>query len=266
MAEEKQQLSVILKQQLVDNLELVQGALPSDFNRTRFVQNCMALLNDNPELAKKGTLLIPGMLKASYLGLDFLNKECYLIPYGNAVNFQTSYIGEIKFTKKYSTRKIKDIYAKVVRQGDEFVEKVNDGVPSIDYLPLPFNDGNIVGAFALCLFEDGGMIYETMSIKEIQDVRHNYSKAKDSGAWKNESTFPEMCKKTVLRRLCKHIDTDFDSAEARQIWEETSPATFKKETSDIVADPFSDAIEVDAVEVTNEDVTAPPDDFELPFN
>lgn len=108
------------KQTLVDSLDVAQAALPKDFNKSRFVQNCLALLNDKPELAKLGTKLVPGMLKASYLGLDFMNKECYLIPYGNSVQFQTSYFGEIKFTRKYSVRPIESIYAKVVRQGDDF--------------------------------------------------------------------------------------------------------------------------------------------------
>lgn len=124
----------------------------------------------------------------------------------------------------------------------------------------------MVGAFALCRFSDGEMIYESMSVKDIQSVRNNYSNAKDSKAWKN--SFDEMCKKTVLRRLCKHIDTDFDSAEARAAWEEGSGFTFKKEEpGQIVSNPFENsdddggAIDVDAVEVD----TTPPDDFELPF-
>ena len=107
-----------------------------------------------------------------------------------------------------------------------------------------------------------------MSVKEIQAVRNNYSNAKDSKAWKN--SFDEMCKKTVLRRLCKHIDTDFDSAEARSAWEEGSGFTFKKEEpSEIVTNPFEvteeNVIDTDAVEITEEVVTTPPDDFELPF-
>lgn len=237
MADEKKQLTVNFKETLVDALDSVQTALPKDFSKSRQVQNCLALLNDNPELAKYGTMLIPGILKASYLGLDFLNKECYLIPYGNTIQFQTSYFGEVKFTRKYSVRPIKSIYAKVVRQGDDFEEKIEDGKPSIDFKPIPFSDGEIVGAFAVCVYEDGEMQYEAMSIKEIQDVRNTYSKAKDSKAWKN--SFVEMCKKVVLRRLCKHIDTDFDSVEARAAWEEGSGMTFKRdEPGEIVTNPF----------------------------
>ena len=224
--------------QLSDKLVSVESALPKDFNRERFVQNCLAVMNETPALAKiNPAQTIQGLLKGAYLGLDFLNKECYLIPYGNSVQFQTDYKGEVKFTKKYSIRKIKDIYAKVVREADEFTEEIKDGKPSIDFKPLPFNGNDIIGAFAVVLYQDGGMSYEVMSVKDIQAVRNNYSKASQSKAWKN--SFDEMCKKTVLRRLCKHIETDFESIEAHSAWEDGSGMDFATPIA-----PISDKEEV----------------------
>ena len=219
------EVAVKFSEQLNDKLINVSSALPKDFNRERFVQNCLAVMNETPQLAKINTAqTIQGLLKGAYLGLDFMNRECYLIPYGNSVQFQTDYKGEVKFTKKYSTRKIMDIYAKVVREGDSFEEVIIDGHPSIGFKPLSFNDGEIIGAFAVVLYQDGGMSYEVMSVKDINAVRNNYSKASQSKAWKN--SFDEMCKKTVLRRLCKHIDTDFESVEAHSAWEEGSGMDF----------------------------------------
>ena len=224
--------------QLSDKLVSVESALPKDFNRERFVQNCLAVMNETPALAKiNPAQTIQGLLKGAYLGLDFLNKECYLIPYGNSVQFQTDYKGEVKFTKKYSIRKIKDIYAKVVREADEFTEEIKDGKPSIDFKPLPFNGNDIIGAFAVVLYQDGGMSYEVMSVKDIQAVRNNYSKASQSKAWKH--SFDEMCKKTVLRRLCKHIETDFESIEAHSAWEDGSGMDFATPIA-----PISDKEEV----------------------
>ena len=80
---------------------------------------------------------------------------------------------------------------------------------------MPFNGEEIIGAFAVVLYQDGGMSYETMSVADINSVRNNYSKASQSKAWKN--SFDEMCKKTVLRRLCKHIETDFESVAGQTI-------------------------------------------------
>ena len=238
------EVAVRFSDMLNDKLISVERALPNDFNMERFVQNCIAVLNDNPDLAKINKAeVIQGLVKGAYLGLDFMNRECYLIPYGKSVQFQTDYKGEVKFTKKYSTRKITDIYAKVVREGDTFVEEIIDGKPSIDFKPITFSKANIIGAFAVALFKDGGMLYEVMSVDDINAVRNNYSRASQSKAWKY--SFDEMCKKTVLRRLCKHIDKDFESIEAHSAWEDgsgmdfdgpTAPVNEREEIIDVFAD------------------------------
>lgn len=194
---------------LMENLVRVEEALPKDFNKARFVQNCVALLNDNPQLKKfNRNQIVSGLLKGSYLGLDFFSKECYLIPYGDSLNYQTDYRGAKKLAKKYSIRPIKDIYAKLVRENDEFEETIVNGEQGINFKPKAFNDGKIIGAFAVCLFADGGMVYDTMSLADLENTRKS-SKASNSPAWKNFTG--EMYKKTVLHRLCKHIELDFEN-------------------------------------------------------
>lgn len=235
------EVEVRFSESLLDNLVKVENALPKDFNKDRFVQNCLTVMNEKPELAKVNkNQVISGLLKGAYLGLDFARKECYLIPYGNSVNFQTDYKGEIKFVKRYSIRPIMDIYAKVVREGDMFEEQIKDGKQTISFKPIPFNKGDIVGVFAAVLYKDGGMEYETMTTEDVNNVRANYSKASQSKAWK--CSWDEMAKKTVLRRLCKHIETDFESVEAMKAWEEGSDSdinTVKVEKSDELVDAFS---------------------------
>nr|DAK81731.1 MAG TPA: RecT protein [Bacteriophage sp.] len=194
---------------LADKLESVSDALPKDFNKARFVQNALALVNENPNIAKYGQQkIMSGLLKGAYLGLDFYSKECYLVPYGNDLNYQTDYRGAKKLAKKYSIRPIKDIYAKLVHEGDLFDEKIIDGEQSFDFKPKPFNDGKIIGAFAVVLYTDGGMAYDTMSLADLENTRKS-SKASNSPAWKNFTG--EMYKKTVLHRLCKHIELDFEN-------------------------------------------------------
>lgn len=194
---------------LAERLDAVNDALPKDFNKARFVQNALALMNDNPSLAKYSRpQIMSGLLKGAYLGLDFYSKECYLVPYGNQLNYQTDYRGAKKLAKKYSIRPIKDIYAKLVHDGDEFEEVIVNGEQGINFKPKPFNDGKIIGAFAVCLFADGGMQYDTMSVADLENTRKS-SKASNSPAWKNFTG--EMYKKTVLHRLCKHIELDFEN-------------------------------------------------------
>lgn len=223
-------------------------ALPKDFNKTRFMQNSMTVLQDTKDIEKCSPISIARtMLKGAFLGLDFFNRECYAIPYGNGLQFQTDYKGEIKLAKKYSINPIKDIYAKVVREGDDFEESITNGKQTINFKPKPFNDGEILGAFAIVLFQDGSMLYDTMSKKDIEAIREGFSKAKNSAAW--TKTYGEMCKKTVLRRLCKLIELDFDSVEQKKTYDESSDFEFKnnpEKAKSTEKSPFEKGNAVDA--------------------
>lgn len=198
---------------LTEELNAHSAALPANFNTERFVQNAVALLNNNDSLAKfaqqYGTSQIKaGLARAAYQDLDAMNSEVYLIPYGSTLQFMPSFKGMTKLVRRYSTRKVKDIYSKVVRDGDEFEETIVDGQPTINYKAKPFNNGEIIGVFAVCLFEDGGLVYETMSKADVENCRKQ-SKAKNSPAW--NSFWSEMARKTVIRRLCKSITINMDA-------------------------------------------------------
>jgi len=237
-------------------------ALPKNFNQTRFVQNAMTVLMGMPEIGEiEAPSVARTILKGAFLGLDFFNKECYAIPYKKNVgtkqapryitelHFQTDYKGEIKLAKKYSLKKIRDIYAKVVRVGDIFNENIINGCPSINFTPKPFNDSApVVGLFAVCLYEDGGMIYETISKEEVEHIRSVYSKAADSKAWRE--SWCEMAKKTVLRRLCKLIELDFENAEQDQSWDDGSDMEIP------VLNPIKEPIKM-PVALPADDVPAP---------
>ena len=231
---------------LMKNLDSSAAALPADFNRPRFVQNCMTVLQEkqNDFANCNPRSVVRTLLKGSFLGLDFFMGECYAIPYKGTVEFQTDYKGEIKLAKKYSVNPIKDIYAKLVREGDSFEEAVIDGKQAINFKPVPFNDKDIIGAFAVCLYQDGSMIYDTMSIAEVEKTRKNYSKIPNGPAW--TKSYGEMVKKTVLRRLCKLINKDFESADAVRAYEndpaDDARGIVEQETGSVVIDiPADDA-------------------------
>ena len=224
----KQYLTTIQKgieNELAENMK----ALPDGFNKQRLILNCITVLKDNLKDFNNidPTSIASTFAKGAYLGLDFFNGECYAIPYGGTVKFQTDYKGEIKLTKKYSKNPIKDIYAKNVKEGDFFEEIIENGRQSVNFRPIPFSDKPIIGTFAVVLFRDGSMMYDTMTVAEMENTRKVFSKAQNSKAWKE--TPGEMYKKTVLRRLCKLIDLDFDNAEQQRAFQEGSDFDPKKE-------------------------------------
>ena len=207
------ELSIVLASEL--ERPSVTDALPSDFNKARFVQNTVALVAENEQLARMPQAkLVPVLLKGAYLGLDFFNKECYAVPYGQQLQFTPSYKGMVKLAKLYSKRPLTDVYAHVVRDGDEFESGMEDGHEYVRFKPKPFNDGAIVGAFAVAQFKDGGIKVEVMNKAQLDAVKR-MSKSQSGTSWK---FFPDqMYQKSVVRRLCKNIDLDMENAEQARI-------------------------------------------------
>lgn len=244
-----------IKDDLIQNLDSKSSALPKDFQKERFVQNALAVLKSIENIAKvEQQSVITTILRGAFLGLDFASKECYAICYTGVATFQTDYKGEIKLAKLYSVNPVKEIFANLVRKGDDFSEEIRDGRQTINFRPLPFNDGEILGAFAVCNFKDGSMSYATMSKRDIEEVKKNYSKS--SPAWIKSQG--EMYKKTVLRRLCKMITLDFDSYEQRSAWEESADADLNKKIVHVATSSLDrdDSI-IDAESVSVEENQSP---------
>lgn len=257
MAEEKNEVVEQKKQQLsfsetlTNNLLEVKDGLPKDFNVTRFVNNAVALLNENEQLGsfarQNGTNQIKqGLMKSAFLGLDAMNKEVYLIPYGSKLNFQIDYRGAKKLAKKYSIRPIKDIYAELVRQGDDFKAWSDDKGQHFDFKPMPFSDNAIIGAFAVCQYEDGGVVIDTMSIADLENTR-KHSKASNSMAWKDFTG--QMYLKTVLHRLCKHIEIDFENPKQRELFDEDVSINIQEDTPEVVDALADEPIDTEYSEV-----------------
>lgn len=222
-----------IQEALMKQIEEKIQAMPDGFNKDRFILNCVSLIRDMLKDPKKrenlngisADSIALCMIKGAFLGLDFMSGECYAIPYSGEMNFQTDYKGEIKICKKHSIQPIKDIFAKLVREGDQYDEGVEDGRQKLTFRPIPFSDKKIVGAFAIVTYTDGSMLYESMSSSEIEKVREIYSKAKNGDAWKNSTG--EMYRKTVIRRLSKFIEKDFDKVEQLMAYDEGGGVEFQ---------------------------------------
>lgn len=237
-----------LKSQLEENT----SALPEGFNQTRFMQNALMFIKNDTviEFCKHhddgSQQVLSGLMRGAYLGLDFMAKEAYLVPFGSKLEYMTSYVGEIKLRKKYSVRPIRDIYANVVREGDDFSYEVVDGEPTLNHKPIPFNNNKVIGAYAVCIFEDGGKQIDTMSLEELENTRKS-SKSANSPAYKQ---FPnEMYKKTVIRRLCKTIDMDLTTEQRTTLDEEMAIETdpIERRNADVESEANSqEFIDVDA--------------------
>ena len=226
---------------LTTKLESLNDALPSDFNKARFVQNALALMSENENLKKyDGNKILAGLTRGAVLGLDFMSHEAYLVPYGNNLQFQLSYQGAKKLAKKYSIRPIKDIYAEVVREGDDFSVSIVESKKVVNFNPKPFNGAPIIGAFAVCEFEDGGISVDTMSLTELENTRSK-SKMGKSGAWVDFTS--EMYKKVVIKRLMKQIEVDFENPTQRVYMDDDEALKTAKEEAEDIIDAEANTVE-----------------------
>lgn len=226
-----------IQSQLTETLAQKAAQLPKNFNQTKFVQNCLAALDSIDEIEKvEPVTVVKGLMKGAILGLDFMNRECYLIPYNNKdtgkkdVNFQTDYKGEKKLAKLYSVNPIEEITTEIVRAGDFYEVEVKDNKKFVNWKPKRFNDGEIEGAFSVVLYKDGSSVSSEMSKAEMDEVRKVYSKAKESPAWKNRPS--EMYKKTVLRLNLKNVEKVFESPEQLRAYEDASEFDFNNKQTE----------------------------------
>lgn len=260
---EKNEVAVTFSEQLTDKLISVQNALPKDFNRERFVQNALSVINEKPELAKvnKNQLML-GLVKGAMLDLDYSNKEFYLIPYGSTVQFQIDYRGLMSVARKYSTRKIKDIDAWIVREGDVFEYEKDGDNQHTHFKPIPFSNKDVVGCFCEIKYEDGGVHVEIMSTEEANEIRSKYSKSGNGNNSPWVKSFPQMLLKSCIRRGLKRQTIDFASKQAHDVWDEDSDMNFVgKERNAEVVDVFKPKdVEVEAKVVEPEVVECENDD------
>lgn len=96
-------------------------------------------------------------------------------------------------------------------QNDAFSYRFTGGKWEFDFEPMISGPrGLYLGTWCALNLPSGQIAFEYMEREEIEHIRHK-SKAKDSGPWVTD--WPEMAKKTVIRRTLKRFATDPELAD-----------------------------------------------------
>ena len=133
-------------------------------------------------------------------GLSPAKTQCYFIPYGNTVKLTRSYFGTMKVVKQLP--EVKDIYAQIIFEGDEFeAENVDGRWKFVSHKSSWKNQDNpIEGAYCVIEKTDGEKILTIMTKKEIDK---SWAQSRNGSVQKN---FPqEMAKRTVINRAAKQF-------------------------------------------------------------
>ena len=201
----------------------IKKALPSVITPERFTRMALTAVRTTPGLAECDPMsFLAAMMSAAQLGLEPNTPlgQAYLLPFKSSkkekpeVQFQIGYKGLIDLA--YRSGEVEIVQAQCVYENDTF--ECEFGIePKLRHIPADNNRGELVKVYAMFRTKSGGYGYEVMSVEDIRAHAAKYSKAysSDFSPWK--TSFEEMAKKTVLKRVLKYapLKSDFMRAVAQ---------------------------------------------------
>ncbi len=183
--------------------EMLGRVVTKGFSIERTKAQVLIAVGRNPKLLGCTKLsLLESVIRGAELGLRFdgTNGEAYLVPFKNRCVFIIGYRGQLALVRR--TGQVLRIEARCVREKDYFKVDFGSGQQLTHRPCLGAERGDIICAYALAQLKDGSVQLETMTRAEIDAIRKR-SPAANEGPWRTD--YPAMCRKTVLRRLCKYL-------------------------------------------------------------
>ncbi|EKI4470007.1 recombinase RecT [Staphylococcus pseudintermedius] len=196
------------------NLELPADYSPSNAMKQAWLQ----ISQDNKLMACNDVSKANALLDMVTQGLNPAKGQCYFIPYGDKMQLQRSYHGNIMMLKRDAGAK--DVVAQVIYDGDTFKQEL-DSVGRIKSIKheqdfFNINKDKIIGAYCTIIFDDNRENYiEIMTMDQIKQAWMQSPMIKDEAALnrsKAHNNFKEeMAKKTVINRAAKrYINSSTD--------------------------------------------------------
>jgi recombination protein RecT len=163
-----------------------------------------SMVSSNQRLAQcKPQSFFLALLKFARAGLYPDGREGHLIPFKDEVQAIFDWKGLVALASRAGT----DVTPKLVFANDDFEVMEDDGtgkttvIHRVDYRSPR---GELSAVYSRAVHANDRVDYEFMTAAECEEVRQQFSRAKDSDAW--TKSFGEMCKKTVIRRHSKRWD------------------------------------------------------------
>ena len=169
------------------NLELPNDYSPSNAMKQAWLQ----ISQDNKLMSCNDTSKANALLDMVTQGLNPAKNQCYFIPYGNKMQLQRSYHGNVMMLKRDAGAQ--DVVAQVIYKGDTFKQEMGETgrIKAIKHEQDFFNidKENIIGAYCTIVFNDGRDNYiEVMTIEQIKQAWMQSSMIKDEKALQNSKT------------------------------------------------------------------------------
>lgn len=197
-------------------------ALPKHVTPERLLRIALSEVRRNPRLAQcSAASLLGAIFTCAQLGLEPGGAlgHAFLIPYRDECQFQIGYKGMIELARR--SGQIQSISARCVYANDQF--DYSFGLhEDLTHRPATGERGELTHAYAVARLMDGGIQFEVMDLYELEAVRdgsQGYQTAikynKKDSPW--ISSFDEMCRKTVIRRMFKYLPVSVEIAKAASL-------------------------------------------------
>ncbi len=191
-------------------------ALPTHLTIDRFMRIAMTTVQRTPRLLECTPESLLGCLfQCAQLGLepDGLLGQAYLIPFRETkknrtlCTLQIGYRGYVKLARQ--SGEIKSVCARAVFSKDFFDYEF--GLEDrLVHKPAKGDRGELEYAYCIFRFKDGGYHFDVMSYEEIEAIRmRSPSGNSQDSPWRTD--YPEMAKKTAVRRTVKMVPTEVEN-------------------------------------------------------
>lgn len=205
----------IVKKELDSREEQLLALLGPTIPLERFLTVALHAVNSNADLGRCTPLsIVEAIREAAALRLEptGLLGDAYIVRYGDKARLMPGYRGLMKLARRSGD--VEMIDAQVVYEGDAFDLDLGSE-PKITHRPVIDGErGKYRGAYAWARLRTGELVAEWMNYADIELVRRS-SKAADSGPW--VTFWGEMARKSVLRRLMKHLPLTTEAEQALRL-------------------------------------------------
>jgi hypothetical protein len=196
-------------------------ALPKHVTPERLLRIALSEVRRNPKLAKcSAASLLGAIFTCAQLGLEPGGAlgHAFLIPYRDECQFQIGYKGMIELARR--SGQIQSISARCVYANDQFDYRFGLQEDLI-HRPATGERGELTHAYAVARLMDGGFQFEVMDVYELEAVRDGSQGYQTAIKYNKDtpwiSSFDEMCRKTVIRRMFKYLPVSVEIAKAASL-------------------------------------------------
>ena len=196
---------------LEKNREKILMALPKHLSVDRMLRLAIGAMRGNQKLAEcSAESVVNTIIQSAQVGLepDGVFGQAFMVPFKGEAQLVVGYKGLIDLARR--SGQVVSIQAHVVYENDgfEYAYGLDD---KLEHRPALAQRGKEIAVYAAAKLKDGGHAFEVLSVEEINKVRDDssaYKYAKKNpkaprSIW--ETNWPEMARKTAVRRLVKYL-------------------------------------------------------------